>query len=582
MDSETFLKQLDQAQEAKLQASTKQQNQTIHVQNTQAVIDSIGTAVKSLMAFQVQHQPKVSVTNQKLPTSIKTPDVQKVVDALKALKQPLQDNKPDDSKIVEALQQLNSSISKLPTSFPDLPKPIEEVTVKNQPDYNAKFDQLDKTLSSIDVKPVINIPAEQPEDYSPILDSLTNVIDAINDIKIPQVPKTDLTPLIDATTAVQDSIQALRFPVPNYVLPYKDVDGKATQVQLDSSGKLPVAATFSGTVTTAPTFAQNPTAPTPTPAFGLVDASGIVQVAVTSGGGAITNYALETGGNLAAIKTDTDKIPSQGQALAAASTPVVLPVAQITTLTPPAAITNYAQETGGHLASIDTNTGTQADTAYTSGSGSIISILKGIFTKLAGTLATSRTWVLGSGTDSVTTVPSGTQAVSGTVTANAGTNLNTSALALDTTLTSGSQKTQVTNFPATQPVSGTFFQTTQPVSLATAPTTPVTGTFFQTTQPVSVSIIPQATLPATEVNGQTTGTTAGTAVQLAANSLTVGVIIQALSTNTTSIFVGTSSVTSSNGFELQPGQATSVGVNNTSAVWIVSTTNGDKTCWIGS
>ena len=35
------------------------------------------------------------------------------------------------------------------------------------------------------------------------------------------------------------------------------------------------------------------------------------------------------------------------------------------------------------------------------------------------------------------------------------------------------------------PVSGTFFQTTQPVSIATMPTTPVTGTFWQATQPVS-------------------------------------------------------------------------------------------------
>ena len=62
--------------------------------------------------------------------------------------------------------------------------------------------------------------------------------------------------------------------------------------------------------------------------------------------------AKETGGNLASIKTDVDKIPSLGQALAAASTPVVLPAAQITTLTPPAAITNYALETGGNLATL--------------------------------------------------------------------------------------------------------------------------------------------------------------------------------------------------------------------------------------
>lgn len=51
---------------------------------------------------------------------------------------------------------------------------------------------------------------------------------------------------------------------------------------------------------------------------------------------------------------------SLGQQLAAASVPVVLTAAQITTLTPPGAITNYALETGGNLATVVTNTGTIA------------------------------------------------------------------------------------------------------------------------------------------------------------------------------------------------------------------------------
>lgn len=54
-------------------------------------------------------------------------------------------------------------------------------------------------------------------------------------------------------------------------------------------------------------------------------------------------------GSLSSIDT---KLPTQGQALAAASMPVVLPAAQITSLTPPAAITNYANETGGNLATL--------------------------------------------------------------------------------------------------------------------------------------------------------------------------------------------------------------------------------------
>lgn len=46
-------------------------------------------------------------------------------------------------------------------------------------------------------------------------------------------------------------------------------------------------------------------------------------------------------GNASLASLDT-KLPSQGQALAASSTPVVLPASQITAITPPAAITGYA------------------------------------------------------------------------------------------------------------------------------------------------------------------------------------------------------------------------------------------------
>jgi hypothetical protein len=66
----------------------------------------------------------------------------------------------------------------------------------------------------------------------------------------------------------------------------------------------------------------------------------------------------------------------------------------------------------------------------------------------------------------------------------------------------GTPNVAVTNTPtvtvgnASIPVTGTFYQTTQPVSLAVAPTTPVTGTFYQATQPVSI-----ATMPTTPVTG---------------------------------------------------------------------------------
>lgn len=68
-----------------------------------------------------------------------------------------------------------------------------------------------------------------------------------------------------------------------------------------------------------------------------------------------------TEASAAAIKTDVDKIPSQGQALAAGSMPVVLTAIQLAALTPPPAISGFALEssqlTGNtSIAGVKTNT----------------------------------------------------------------------------------------------------------------------------------------------------------------------------------------------------------------------------------
>ncbi len=82
------------------------------------------------------------------------------------------------------------------------------------------------------------------------------------------------------------------------------------------------------------------------------------------------------------------------------------------------------------------------------------------------------------------------------------------------------------------PVSGTFYQATQPVSLATAPTTPVTGTFWQATQPVSIATAPvlvagSAIIGKVGIDQTTPGTTNGVQVNAAlpAGSNVIGHVI---------------------------------------------------------
>lgn len=80
-------------------------------------------------------------------------------------------------------------------------------------------------------------------------------------------------------------------------------------------------------------------------------------------------------------------------------------------------------------------------------------------------------------------------------------------------------------------------------------------------------------------NQATVGTSAAA---LPSNALINGVIVQALSTNTVSIYIGGSGVTTSTGFELQPGQATSIAVNNTNLIYAISGSAAQGLCFIGS
>jgi hypothetical protein len=108
-----------------------------------------------------------------------------------------------------------------------------------------------------------------------------------------------------------------------------------------------------------------------------------------------------------------------------------------------------------------------------------------------------------------------TQPISGTVTANAGTGTfaisaaslplpsgaatETTLAAISTKTLAAGQATMTNSSPvviasnqSAVPVSGTFWQATQPVSIASMPSTPVTGTFWQVTQPVSGTVTANA------------------------------------------------------------------------------------------
>ena len=101
---------------------------------------------------------------------------------------------------------------------------------------------------------------------------------------------------------------------------------------------------------------------------------------------------------------------------------------------------------------------------------------------------------------------------------------------------------------------------------------PVSGTFFQATQPVSLA-------PSTAmVNGQQAVT--ASAVALPANSVKE-VCVKAMLANTINVYVGTAGVTITTGLELSPGDAYCVQTDNSSDLLVIASTTGASVSFAG-
>jgi hypothetical protein len=230
-----------------------------------------------------------------------------------------------------------------------------------------------------------------------------------------------------------------------------------------------------------------------------------------------------------------------------------LPAAQITTLTPPAAITGFAtsakQLADNHNVTVSNFPASQAVT--------------GTFYQATQPVSIAATVTVDLGANNDVTLATLPDTAGGSLAA-----MTTDLAAIEVLLTTieGNQLADshnVTIDNASIAVTGTFWQATQPVSLATVPSHEVTnaGTFA----------VQSAITPLTSCgSGVTTVTTAGTQVALGSSTAIDSVTIKALSTNTGLIYVGTSTVSSADGFQLSAGDSVSLDVDNLTDVYVDS------------
>lgn len=373
MDVGDFNKELDDERAKNKEAENKQAELKAinkagikNVEATNANTKSTAEGLKNVKG-------EVKVTN---PDLAKTDDMNKVTDAINRANLTAYMSTQGLPQLAENLVKLTEGVDKLSQEYESkglnqaakqlallvdrlggVSRTLSQTEVKVDKGLQKTIDSLSKSIDKIDFKPQVNVSAPDtkvvttPIDLTPIEKPLQKILLAL-ETKEREEP-TDLGPVTQGLSDVQQAISGLRFPVPNYVLPFKDVNGRDVQVQLDSSGNvptsggagggstqytdggtppthpignaiewndgsvwqtastakpLPVSATFSGSLTSSPTFAQNPAAGTPTAAFGLIDSSFRPQVSVATALPAGTNvigHTISDSGSTTAVTQAT-------------------------------------------------------------------------------------------------------------------------------------------------------------------------------------------------------------------------------------------------------------------------------------
>lgn len=147
--------------------------------------------------------------------------------------------KASDSFKGSKLNLLPIANEKLANSIDKLANKVVEKS-DSEKDYTEEFRAIRSQLEKLpNVRPIVNVPSSDLN-IQPIVTAVKELSKSLGKQKTPSV-SVDVDSIIEELKKVQRTIGSLKFPVPNYILPFKDTEGKAVQVNLDSSGNVPVS-----------------------------------------------------------------------------------------------------------------------------------------------------------------------------------------------------------------------------------------------------------------------------------------------------------------------------------------------------
>lgn len=329
---EDFEKEVQRKNTEAQKARDEKNKQIANLSSGDAIQRAVVEAAKANIKHRAIHEPKVEVKNmpEDLPTR---KNLAEVVDSINSLNL-TQFNSSQSTisaltdklgTLVNNLESLNRGQSKglepLAKSLADVVKRLSELpkelggVVLQGNDDSKQIEAINQVKSAIEgqkLDPKITVPAAQVtvNEKEVNLEPVETALKAIQKTLMAQ-KGIDLSPLLEAVNETTSTISNLRFPVPNFLLPFKDVNGKDTQVQLDASGNIPVTGGGGGSsgiqyaelITTAPGTGTlslgryKSSAPTLTDGqmYALqVDASGNLRVAGTFSATPATDIAPAT------------------------------------------------------------------------------------------------------------------------------------------------------------------------------------------------------------------------------------------------------------------------------------------------
>ncbi len=250
MDKRAGLRQHFQQEENQAQELEQYKQRTAQLN---ALEDTVVQAFNALIRFMDGKTTKTEVVNQL--TSISTPDVDKVVQALSKLDKDILTNKLDLKPLEQGLNGLKRELSLIPKTLPKIPEAKDAVKVTNLSEIKLDTSAVEKAIKGLKLvaeAPIIN---EKDVDLKPLQNIMTDMLKAINNQKpveipkFPEIPKTDLTKV---ETKLDKSNKLLKEIVDKPVgggggggngTPYVDSTGRPVNVELDGNGNIPV--TFS-------------------------------------------------------------------------------------------------------------------------------------------------------------------------------------------------------------------------------------------------------------------------------------------------------------------------------------------------